>query len=365
MDRLATLEADLRDLADRLLAEREERLAAKPPGASSPEPHEAAAPADPAPADPTQADPTPADPTPADRAAADTAPGDTSADGAPQAGRRRLSGALLLAIFLAPAVIAALAALLFADENGDDGGAPRERARRAVSAPRQAVPPRVSADGAATARALRARGVFGVQAAGRSQALEGLCAGTADVAVLRSVPRGPERAPAAGCDVDVVAQVPVAVTRLVAPLGGCLGAGRALGRIASPGPLDASRRRTAERAGPRALRRLVADAPIRGREATVRRRVARQASVAATVAFDATRRLLPIGIRRTRSGPCVDPRAAEIAAGSYPLTRRLVVAANGARTAPPATLRLAARLRAASPRPRVRTIATIRAPHAR
>jgi hypothetical protein len=97
----------------------------------------------------------------------------------------------------------------------------------------------------------------------------------------------------------------------------------------------------------------------------VRRRVVRQASAAATVAFDATRRLLPVGVRRTRSGPCVHPRAAEIAAGTYPLTRRLVVAASSVRATAPGTLRLAARLRAASPRARVRTVATIRAPTAR
>jgi hypothetical protein len=262
-------------------------------------------------------------------------------------------------------VIAAVAALLFADENGDDSSAPRETGRSAAPAPRQAAPLRVSADGAATARALRAQDVFGVEAAGRSEALQGLCAGAVDVAVLRSVPRGAERAPAAGCDVDVIAQVPVAATRLVAPLGGCLRVHRARGRTRSPGPLDAARRRAATRAGPRALRRLARDAPVRARDATVRRRVARQASVAATVAFDATRRLLPVGLRRTRTGPCIDPRAAEVAAGRYPLTRRLVVAARGVPAATPATLRLAARLRAASTRPRVRTVATIRAPRAR
>ena len=342
VDRLATLEADLRDLADRLLAEREDRLAAEPPGAD----------------EPVAADEQPAAATPEPPTAA-------AADDEPPAGRRRLSGALLLAIFVAPAVIAAVAALLFADENGDDGEARRDRGRAAARAPREAAPLRVSADGTATARALRARGIFGVKAIGRAQALEGLCVGAADVAVLQSVPRGAERAAAGGCSVDVVAQVPVAATRFVAPLGGCLGVGRARGRVASPGSLDAARRRSARLAGPRALRRLARGAPVRGRDATVRRRVARQAGSAATVAFDATRRLLPVAVRRTRTGPCIEPRAAEIAAGSYALTRRLVLAATAPQAAAPATLRLAARLRAATARTPVRTIATVRAPDAR
>ena len=276
-----------------------------------------------------------------------------------------MSGALLLAIFLAPAIIAALAALLLANEDGGDGDAPRDTGRSAAPAPRAAAPLRVSTDGAETARALRARGVFGVDAAGRDAALEALCVGTADVAVLRSAPRGAERSRAAGCDVDVVAQVPVTVTRVVAPLGGCLAVQRARGRVASPGPLDDARRRAAQRAGPLALRRLTRDAPVRGRDATIRRRVARQATGAATVAFDARRRLLPVAVRRTRNGPCVDPRAAEIAAGTYALTRRLVLAATGSGSAMPATLRLAARLRATTARTRVRTIATIRAPTTR
>jgi hypothetical protein len=415
VDRLATLEADLRDLADRLLAEREERLAAEPNAAAAPRsptpappppsttaapqpaapsepaaaPPPSLAPAAPEPAAPAAtppslapaapqpaaaapepaaaapAPPAPAAPEPAAPAAPAAPHSDAPAAEEPPPRRRRLSGALLLAIFLAPAIIAAVAALLFADEDLGDGGAPRDSGRAAAPAPRAAAPLRISADGAETARVLRVRGVFGVDAAGRDEALEGLCLGIADVAILRSAPRGAERAPAARCAVDVVAQVPLAVTRVVAPLGGCLGVQRARGRVASPGPLDGARRRAARRAGPLALRRLTRDAPVRGRDATVRRRVARQATGAATVAFDARRRLLPVALRRTRNGPCIDPRAAEIAAGTYPLTRRLVLAATASGAAMPATLRLAARLRATAGRTRVRTIATIRAPSVR
>jgi hypothetical protein len=104
---------------------------------------------------------------------------------------------------------------------------------------------------------------------------------------------------------------------------------------------------------------------VRGRDAIVRRRVARQAATAATAAFDARRRLLPVGVRAARGGPCVKPRAAAIVSGAYPLTRRLVLVATTARAAAPAARRLAERVRATATRTRtrvrVRVVATFRA----